>query len=87
MMIKAKAFKDGMTDSEQPQQHTTSIFQERLRLQHSSLEAAPTLQSQNVVISCSTADVIIRYTVDGSEPSSFVNCVFWSHRCELYDDD
>jgi hypothetical protein len=68
--VKAKAFKDGMTNSDT----ATATYSVNLPVKISSptfFPVAGTYTSvQNVTISCSTEGAIIRYTTDGSEPSS-----------------
>ena len=67
--VKAKAFKSGMTDSDTASAAYIIILPK---------VATPTLNpsggsystSQNVVLGCSTDGATIRYTTDGSEPSS-----------------
>jgi hypothetical protein len=69
--VKAKAFKSEMTDSDTASA-TYTIVAEAVKV------AAPTFSplggsyssTQDVVLSCGTEGAVIRFTVDGSEPSS-----------------
>jgi hypothetical protein len=68
--IKAKAFKDGMTDSET----ATATYTINLPVKIASptfFPVAGTYTSvQTVTVSCTTSGATIRYTTDGSEPSA-----------------
>jgi len=68
-MIKAKAFKDGMTDSPTATATYNINIPEKVATPTFFPGSGTYTSAQNVVISCSTADVIITYSLDGSEPS------------------
>jgi Chitobiase/beta-hexosaminidase C-terminal domain len=71
--IKAKAFKSGMTDSDTAQAtYTITPEQQPTKVSTPTFNppAGTYSSSQNVALSCNTPDATIRYTVDGSEPST-----------------
>jgi len=66
--IKTKAFMTGLTDSD------TAIFEYTIQAKVATPTASPTpdtySSTQNVTLSCTTAGATIRYTTNGSEPTS-----------------
>jgi hypothetical protein len=69
--VKAKAFKDGMTDSDTASAtYTISVEPAKVAAPTFSPSGGTYSSSQSVVLSCSTSGATIRYTVDGSEPSA-----------------
>jgi chitinase len=70
-MIKAKAFKPGMTDSTTASALYTIQFATGVVATPTFSPSAGTYtNTQSVTISCDTSGATIRYTLDGSEPSS-----------------
>ncbi|MGD0978849.1 MAG: chitobiase/beta-hexosaminidase C-terminal domain-containing protein [Candidatus Bathyarchaeia archaeon] len=69
--IKAKAFKSGLTDSDTASAtYTINIPPGKVATPMFSPPGGTYSASRSVALSCSTNDATIRYTVDGSEPSS-----------------
>jgi hypothetical protein len=66
--IKAKAFKSGMTDSDTAS--TTFTIMEHVAAPTFNPAAGTYSSAQSVAISCTTAGSSIRYTTDGSDPTS-----------------
>jgi hypothetical protein len=71
LTLKAKAFKSGMTDSDTATAaYTINIPLEKVATPTLSPSGGTYTSAQNVALSCVTDGATIRYTVDGSEPSS-----------------
>jgi hypothetical protein len=70
VMIKAKAFKTDMIDSDTAAETYTILPPPQVATPTFSISSGTYSSPQNVVLSCSTDGATVRYTVDGSEPSS-----------------
>jgi len=69
--VRAKAFKSGMTDSDTASAtYTIEPPVSKVATPTFSPSGGSYSSSQNVALSCSTSGATIRYTTDGSEPSS-----------------
>jgi hypothetical protein len=69
--IKAKAFKSGMTESDTASAtYTIQTAADILTTPTFSLASGSYASGQSVTITCSTSEATIRYTLDGSEPTS-----------------